>query len=198
MKEEINKLKEGINKQIEDKLNDFLQEEFNFISLSTNKINHRKFLSEEEIDIIKKELDYLYKNRISIDTDIKEYGIKNKSIKKLYKKIEDVYNKQEDIISDLEYKISKQKILLFSSNTIDNGIVEKYRNITKKEVGVFIIDNEICRNKIIATFADNIVVATDSSSDEIKVGFGILFLDEFYEIVDYSHYVKDVIEFEKD
>lgn len=197
MKEVIYKQIEVMNKQVEDKLNDFLQEEFNNISLSTNKINHRKFLSEEEIDIIKKELDYLYKNRINIDTDIKEYDIKNKSIKKLYKKIEDVYNKQEDIIRDLEYKISKQKILLFSSNTIDNGIVEKYRKITKKEVGVFIIDNEICRNKIIATFADNIVVASDLSSDEIKVGFGILFLDEFYEIVDYSHYVKDVIEFEK-
>lgn len=188
MDEVINKLKEKINKQIEDKLNDFLQEEFNFISLSTNRIdNYRDFLSEEEIDMIKKDLEYLYKNRISIDIDIKEYDIKDKSIKKLYKKIEDVYNKQEDIISDLEYKISKQQICLFSSEPIDNDIVQMYRNITKKEVGVFIIDNEICRNKVIATFSDNILITTDltdMTSDNIKFGFGILNLNEFYEIID--------------
>lgn len=191
IEEQINKQRENIVEQIEDELNDFLHEEFNYISLSTDKINYRKkFLSTEEIDVIKKELDYLYENRISIDNDIKEYDIKNKSIKKLYKKLEDLHSKQEDIISDLEYKISNQKIYLFSSDFIDNDIIQMYRNITRKDVGVFIIDNEICRNKVIATFSDNIVVATDSSTDNIKYGFSILFYDRFYEVIDYTCQMK--------
>lgn len=186
-----------IRKTIEEDVMNIFNEKLSNIKL--DGYEKFKYYNKLEINNMKLEIEFLEGSKIYYDLEYyKNYYKNSKICRYFYKKFDKLNDKINYNINNLKRKIDNQYIVLLSSEPINEMIVEYYESKTKKEVKTFIIDNVILKDKVIATYKENLIFLYDGVSinmndftceqkqttfrTTIKFGFEILDYDNFWEI----------------